>query len=91
MRLQARLDDPQKRWKFSLGDLDERKLWPDYTKAYEEAISQTSTEWAPWYIIPSNRKWYRNLTIAKTIIGTLQNLNMQFPQPLDKLDNIIIE
>jgi PPK2 family polyphosphate:nucleotide phosphotransferase len=90
-RLQARLDDPQKRWKFSLGDLDERKLWPDYSKAYEEAIGQTSTEWAPWYIIPSNRKWYRNLTIAKTIIGTLQNLNMEFPQPADKLDNIIIE
>ena len=89
-RLQARLDDPQKRWKFSLGDLEERKLWPDYTEAYEEAISRTSTEWAPWYIIPSNRKWYRNLTIAKIIIGTLKNLDMEFPQPPENLDNILI-
>lgn len=90
-RLQARLDDPQKRWKFSLGDLEERKLWPDYTIAYEEAISRTSTEWAPWYIVPSNRKWYRNLTIAKIIIGTLKNLDMQFPQPPENLDNILID
>lgn len=90
-RLQARLDDPQKHWKFSLGDLEERELWPDYTKAYEEAISQTSTDWAPWYIIPSNRKWYRNLIIARIIIETLKNLDMKFPQPQINLDQIIIE
>ena len=90
-RLQARLDDPQKRWKFSVGDLEERELWPDYTKAYEEAISKTSTEWAPWYIIPSNRKWYRNLIIARIIIETLKNLDMKFPQPQDNIDQIIIE
>ena len=90
-RLQARLDDPQKHWKFSLGDLEERELWPDYTKAYEEAISQTSTDWAPWYIIPSNRKWYRNLIIARIIIETLKNLDMKFPQPQENLDQIIIE
>ena len=90
-RLQARLDDPQKHWKFSLGDLEERELWPDYTKAYEEAISQTSTDWSPWYIIPSNRKWYRNLIIARIIIETLKNLDMKFPQPQENLDQIIIE
>jgi len=90
-RLQARLHDPQKRWKFSVGDLEERKLWPDYTKAYEEAISKTSTEWAPWYIIPANRKWYRNLIIARIIIDTLKNLDMKFPQSQDNIDQIIIE
>jgi len=90
-RLQARLDDPQKHWKFSLGDLEERELWPDYTKAYEEAISQTSTDWAPWYIIPSNRKWYRNLIIARIIIETLKNLDMKVPQQQENLDQIIIE
>jgi PPK2 family polyphosphate:nucleotide phosphotransferase len=90
-RLQARLDEPQKRWKFSLGDLKERRLWPDYTKAYEEAISRTSTNSAPWFIIPSNRKWYRNLVISKIIIETLKNLDMRFPQPQENLDQIIIE
>lgn len=90
-RLLARRDDPLKRWKFSLGDLEERELWPDYTKAYEETINQTSTEWAPWYIVPSNRKWYRNLIIARIIIETLKNLDMKFPQPQDNIDQIIIE
>jgi PPK2 family polyphosphate:nucleotide phosphotransferase len=90
-RLQARLDEPQKRWKFSTGDLKERKLWHEYTKAYEEVLSQTSTSWAPWYIIPSNRKWYRNLVISKIIIETLKNLNMRFPQPQENLDEVIIE
>ena len=90
-RLQSRLDEPQKRWKFSLGDLEERKLWPDYTKAYEEAISRTTTEWAPWYIVPSNRKWYRNLIIASIIIETLKNLDMKYPQPQENLDHITIK
>ncbi len=66
-RLQARLDEPAKPWKFSPGDLEERKLWPQYTQAYEDVLSETSTDWAPWYIVPSNRKWYRNLLIASVI------------------------
>ncbi len=78
-RLQARLDDPQKRWKFNPGDLEERKRWDDYMAAYEEALSKTSTEWAPWYIVPANRKWYRNLVLATTMIEALENLNMKFP------------
>jgi PPK2 family polyphosphate:nucleotide phosphotransferase len=90
-RLQARLDDPTKRWKFAKGDLAERALWPAYQQAYEEMLSQTSTAWAPWYIVPANRKWYRNWVISHVIVGTLQGLNMQYPQPADGLEQVVIE
>ncbi len=90
-RLQARLDDPNKHWKFSLGDLKERKLWPDYQKAYQDALSKTSTEWAPWYIVPSDRKWYRNLVIASVIVDCLQKLEMSFPTPEESLDGVVVE
>lgn len=80
-RLQARLDDPTKRWKFNPGDLKERQLWPAYMKAYEDVLSRTSTEWAPWYIIPANHKWYRNLVVATIIVDTLKGLKMRYPQP----------
>jgi len=90
-RLQARLDDPQKIWKFNPGDLAERKLWPDYMKAYEEAIEATSTDFAPWYIVPSDRKWYRDLVIATTLVKALKDLKMSFPPPADGLEQIIIE
>ncbi|MDY6877573.1 MAG: polyphosphate kinase 2 family protein [Chloroflexota bacterium] len=90
-RLQARLDEPHKRWKFNLGDLDERRLWPDYMRAYEEALSKTSTEWAPWYIVPANRKWYRNLVVAAVLVETLEGLNMDYPQPEEGLEGVVIE
>ena len=80
-RLQDRLDEPDKHWKFNPGDLEERKLWPQYTAAYEDVLSKTSTDWAPWYIIPANRKWYRNLVISTIIIQTLESLEMRFPEP----------
>lgn len=89
-RLQARLDDPKKNWKFSLGDLRERKLWPDYIKAYEEVLTRTSTEYAPWYIIPSNRKWYRNMVIASIMVDTLKGLKMSYPEPEDDLTGVVI-
>jgi PPK2 family polyphosphate:nucleotide phosphotransferase len=90
-RLQARLDDPQKIWKFNPGDLGERKLWPDYMQAYEEAITATSTDFAPWYIVPSDRKWYRDLVIATLLVKSLKDLKMSFPPPDENLDGIIIE
>lgn len=90
-RFQARLDTPHKRWKFRLGDLEERKLWSDYMAAYEEAIAKTSTEWAPWYVIPSNRKWYRNLIISRIVVGALEGLKMSYPKTEEDLDNILIE
>jgi PPK2 family polyphosphate:nucleotide phosphotransferase len=80
-RLQARLDEPNKRWKFNPDDLKERKLWPKYVKAYEDAISKTSTSWAPWYIVPANRKWYRNLVVGTVVIEALEDLNMRHPEP----------
>ena len=90
-RLQARLDDPTKHWKFRLGDLDERKLWPKYMNAYEDALSQTSTEAAPWYIVPSNRKWYRDLVISSVLVETLQNLEMKYPESQENLDGVVVE
>lgn len=79
-RLLARLDEPNKRWKFNPNDLQERDRWNEYKKAYEEAIQKTSTKWAPWYIIPSNRKWYRNLIIASILVNKLKSLNMSYPE-----------
>jgi PPK2 family polyphosphate:nucleotide phosphotransferase len=89
-RLQARLDDPSKRWKFNSGDLVERKLWDDYQEAYQEALSKTSTEYAPWYVIPADRKWYRNWAIASVIAQTLENMAPQYPEPEEVDPNLEI-
>ena len=89
-RLQERLDDPTKTWKFNPGDLDERKLWPDYVKAYEDALEKTSTEKAPWYIVPANRKWYRDLVIATLLVEALEKLEMKYPAPPENLKDIVI-
>ncbi len=78
-RLQARIDDPTKRWKFQHGDLDERKLWDDYLKAYQDAIEKTSTDWAPWYVVPSDTKWYRNYIVGSVVRRELERLHMQYP------------
>ena len=90
-RLQERLDRPEKNWKFNPGDLVERGFWDDYIAAYETALTRTSTELAPWYIVPSDRKWYRNLVIANVLIDALKNLKMQFPPPVEDLGKIVIE
>ncbi|MBI3175980.1 MAG: polyphosphate kinase 2 family protein [Chloroflexi bacterium] len=90
-RLQARLDDPTKTWKFRLGDLEERKLWGQYMQAYEDALNKTSTEYAPWYVIPANRKWYRDLVISTILVDTLKGLKMEFPKSEENLDGVVIE
>jgi len=90
-RLQARLDDPTKHWKFSLGDLDERKRWGDYRAAFEEMLSLTSTAEAPWYVVPADRKWYRNLVVATVLVETLEGLAMSYPEPEDDLTGVVIE
>ena len=90
-RLQARLDEPEKSWKFSTGDLQERQHWNDYQAAFEEMLARTSTRYAPWYIVPANRKWYRNLVISQVIIDKLESLGMEYPQPVEGLENIIVE
>lgn len=80
-RLEERITDPTKRWKFQHGDLDERKLWKDYMHAYEEALAETSTDCAPWYIVPANHKWFRNYVVGKTIAEELEDLKMHYPEP----------
>ncbi|MDJ0953420.1 MAG: polyphosphate kinase 2 family protein [Acidimicrobiia bacterium] len=89
-RLQARLDDPTRNWKFNTGDLDHRKLWPDYMAAYEAMLSRTSTEYAPWYIVPANSKWYRNIVVAETIVSALAGLDMKYPPGEDGLEGVVI-
>jgi PPK2 family polyphosphate:nucleotide phosphotransferase len=78
-RLQDRLDNPTKQWKFSENDLKERALWDAYQLAFTDAISRCSTAYAPWYIVPANKKWYRNLVIARTIADTLEAMDPQYP------------
>lgn len=90
-RFQARLEQPHKRWKFNPADLDERDLWDDYMQAFETVFERCSTDVAPWYIVPANKKWYRNLVISETIVQTLEGLNLAYPQPAEDLDNIVIE
>jgi PPK2 family polyphosphate:nucleotide phosphotransferase len=82
-RFIARLDDPAKNWKFSINDVDERLRWKDYMRAYEAAISATSTDDAPWFIIPADHKWFTRLAIAEVIIETLESMDLHFP-PLDR-------
>ena len=79
-RLIARLDDPSKRWKFSMGDVEERKLWDRYMDAYEDAIRSTSTPEAPWYVVPADKKWFARLVIATAIVDTLEGLDLKFPK-----------
>jgi PPK2 family polyphosphate:nucleotide phosphotransferase len=90
-RLQARLDDPKKQWKFRHGDLAERARWDDYRAAYEDVLSLTSTDHAPWYVVPADRKWYRNLVVSRVLIETLEGLGMTYPRPEGDLSGITIE
>jgi polyphosphate kinase 2 (PPK2 family) len=74
-----------------MGDLDERKRWDEYQAAFEEAISNTSTDSAPWYVIPANRKWYRNIVVATILIETLESLDLRFPEPEEDPSGIVVE
>lgn len=89
-RFEARLQDPAKNWKFSMGDVEERGRWDDYMRAFETALSRCSTPWAPWYIIPANHKWYRNLAVSRILVETLEGLDMHYPPPLPDADQIVI-
>ena len=79
-RLQERIDDPKKRWKWNPADLDERRRWDDYQAAYEEAIAATSTEHAPWYVVPADRNWYRDLVVSEVLVETLESLDIRLPE-----------
>jgi PPK2 family polyphosphate:nucleotide phosphotransferase len=78
-RFTERLDDPEKNWKFSLRDVLEREHWDDYIRAYEEAITATSTKWAPWYVVPADHKWFTRLVVAQVVVSTLEELDLRYP------------
>jgi PPK2 family polyphosphate:nucleotide phosphotransferase len=90
-RFQDRLDDPEKRWKFRSGDLDDRALWPKYQKAYEEVLQQTSTKWAPWHVIPADSNSVRNLAVAKVLLSALEGIDPKLPPDEPNLDDIVIK
>ncbi len=90
-RLQERIDNPEKRWKFHIGDLDERKLWDDYQQAFTDMLGRTSTDLAPWYVVPADRKWYRDLVVSTILVETLESLNLQFPQPETDLSGLVVD
>jgi PPK2 family polyphosphate:nucleotide phosphotransferase len=89
-RLQARLDEPDKRWKFKLGDLDSRALWGSLMEAYEEALTETSTDWAPWHVIPADHKWVRNVAVSHLLVETLRKLDPRFPDPKEDLSGVVV-
>ena len=90
-RLQARVDDPEKHWKFSFGDLDERKRWDDYQAAFHDMLVETSTAAAPWYAVPADRKWFRNLVITRILVDTLDEIAHDVYPPNPELDGLVIE
>ncbi|MBW8875570.1 MAG: polyphosphate kinase 2 family protein [Acidobacteria bacterium] len=90
-RLQDRLDDPAKRWKFRTGDLKDRAHWDDYMEAYEDLLQRTSQKHAPWYVVPANKKWFRNLLVATVLVETLESLGIERPEPEEDLKGIEIE
>jgi PPK2 family polyphosphate:nucleotide phosphotransferase len=89
-RLESRLADPDKRWKFSTNDIKERAYWDEYMAAFEDAINQCTTAHCPWYVIPANKKWYRNLVLARTIADTLEAMNPKFPPAEKGLENVSV-
>ena len=90
-RLQARLDDSQKAWKFQPGDLNDRNLWDHNIKAYEDVIEKTSTAWAPWHVVPADHKWVRNVAVAELLVHTLKAMNPEFPRPDPNLEGFHVE
>ena len=89
-RLQARLDDPAKNWKFETADLQVREHWKAYQEAYEDILSKCGTRHSPWHLIPANRKWYRDHVVARTVVDTLENLKLKWPKPTSDLKKIRI-
>jgi polyphosphate kinase 2 (PPK2 family) len=87
-RLLARLDDPTKRWKFNEGDITERAYWADYQAAYADMLKHCSPEHAPWYVVPSDRKWYRNWAVEQLLVETLRDLDPRYPEPALDVDRL---
>lgn len=90
-RLQSRLDDPAKHWKFEAGDLEERKLWPDYQRAFHDALTATSTKRAPWFVVPADRKWYRDWAVLTILTQALGEMDPQYPPAPAGLADVVID
>jgi PPK2 family polyphosphate:nucleotide phosphotransferase len=90
-RLQARIDDPEKNWKFRHSDVEARKHWDEYQARYEEAISATSTGWAPWYVVPGDHKWVRDVAVASLLVDVFSGLDPQIPDPESGLEGLVVE
>ncbi len=90
-RLEARLQNPAKHWKFDPGDLKEREHWDEYQEAYEDALKKCSTEHAPWYVVPADRKWFRNWVVSDTLVHALESLDMKYPPPPAGIEKIKVE
>ncbi len=90
-RLESRIANPDKHWKFNPDDLKDRALWPDFMNTYEEVLSKTSTEHAPWYVVPANRKWYRNLVVARIMVDTMKRLKMTLPATTWNPADMVVE
>lgn len=90
-RFEERINDPAKNWKFSMGDIEERKYWDDYMEAFEAALEKCSKSYAPWYVIPANRKWYRNLAVSEILRESLEEMKMEYPKPTSDLSRIRFE
>jgi PPK2 family polyphosphate:nucleotide phosphotransferase len=90
-RQQERIDDPEKRWKFSRADLDERRHWDAYMEAFEDMVTKTSTADAPWYVVPGNRNWFRNLLVTTVIVDALEGLELRYPAPEEGVEGLVVE
>jgi len=90
-RMEKRIADATKNWKFNTGDLKERERWDDYMEAYEDAINQCNTPWAPWHVIPANKKWYRNLVVSEHIVKALESLDLKYPPAPEGIEQVAIE
>jgi PPK2 family polyphosphate:nucleotide phosphotransferase len=90
-RLRARLATPDKNWKFRAADLDDRRRWEDFQRAYEDVLTETSTAWAPWYVVPADRKWARNVLVSRLLVDLLTAMDPQYPPPEPGLDQVRIE
>ena len=90
-RLQERLEDPKKNWKFRIGDPTERRLWHDYMQAYEDVLNRTSTPYAPWYVIPADEKLYRNLTVLSVLVQKLEELKLKYPPSEENLKGVSVK
>lgn len=86
-RFLERIEDPHKQWKFNPDDIETRNQWKEYMKAFEDAIKKTSTDFAPWYVIPANRNWYRDLVVAKILVAGLEALKMKYPEPVQNIES----